>query len=612
LPLAPAYQSINMHIVIDIRTLQPNSLSNRPINDILKKWLNAFLRMPYEHRVTLLIDPRLQAPVLNAPSTGAFWQTIAFESHPELSPPPSRESEELACYRTNQFLLEHKADLFHIPKPFEFAPVVGYPPSVCRSVSTVDSASSEQLFEHDKDSLSASLSTVKLQALAYYSRVLTSGELMATGISILTRVPEENIDIISYGLSSREIALVIRQTYSKALTSPSIDRIPATNFAFSKLATLATQADIADRDYTIQSQVPVIGALIAWTGRNITSHLREAYFDLMIERQVLLNQKLIELFDSICQSLTKHEEMIDLLRPQTSAPINIDFLADPLLESGDNLEQDLYDFLYSPDLTSVNSSRESQIQTNQSLITVLEKLKERIEEDHKQKGKEQELIVACQSMIAAHTPLLELDIMIRRDKIQSTQKKGSHPEGKFIAWARRHLTSHLRELYLDPTLEKQVLFNRSVIKYLNSNLYAISSYALSNVSHLSYIKRPYNLMVGNQQFGGLIAWLGKKLTENLRELYIEPIFERQITFNRALIDFLGHLNQLVALIYLKEHYNSIDNQFEIEKTLNQVKKLYLSNKTEADFASHASAIQSSSQRQIYTMIDLIEAELEKL
>jgi hypothetical protein len=38
--------------------------------------------------------------------------------------------------------------------------------------------------------------------------------------------------------------------------------------------------------------------------------------------------------------------------------------------------------------------------------------------------------------------------------------------GRLIAWVRRNVTSHLREPYLDPTLERQVAFNRQLIQVL--------------------------------------------------------------------------------------------------------------------------------------------------
>jgi hypothetical protein len=38
--------------------------------------------------------------------------------------------------------------------------------------------------------------------------------------------------------------------------------------------------------------------------------------------------------------------------------------------------------------------------------------------------------------------------------------------GPLIVWIRRNLTSHLREPYLDPTLERQVAFNQCVVHTL--------------------------------------------------------------------------------------------------------------------------------------------------
>lgn len=50
-------------------------------------------------------------------------------------------------------------------------------------------------------------------------------------------------------------------------------------------------ADIALRGYVVRSRIPVIGRLVAWLRRNSTSHLREPYLDVMIERQVVFNQQ---------------------------------------------------------------------------------------------------------------------------------------------------------------------------------------------------------------------------------------------------------------------------------------------------------------------------------
>jgi hypothetical protein len=42
--------------------------------------------------------------------------------------------------------------------------------------------------------------------------------------------------------------------------------------------------------------------------------------------------------------------------------------------------------------------------------------------------------------------------------------------GPLIAWIRRNLTSHLREPYLDPALERQVALNRELIAILGDLL----------------------------------------------------------------------------------------------------------------------------------------------
>ena len=57
---------------------------------------------------------------------------------------------------------------------------------------------------------------------------------------------------------------------------------------------IKAQSDIALRGYVVHSRVPLLGPLIVWVRRNLTSHLREPYLDPMIERQVALNHRIAE------------------------------------------------------------------------------------------------------------------------------------------------------------------------------------------------------------------------------------------------------------------------------------------------------------------------------
>lgn len=57
---------------------------------------------------------------------------------------------------------------------------------------------------------------------------------------------------------------------------------------------IEAHSDVALRGYVVRSKAPLVGPLIAWVRRNLTSHLREPYLDPMIERQVALNLRLAE------------------------------------------------------------------------------------------------------------------------------------------------------------------------------------------------------------------------------------------------------------------------------------------------------------------------------
>lgn len=57
---------------------------------------------------------------------------------------------------------------------------------------------------------------------------------------------------------------------------------------------LDARGDVALRGYVVRSRVPLIGPLIAWVRRSLTSHLREPYLDPTIERQVSFNRAVAE------------------------------------------------------------------------------------------------------------------------------------------------------------------------------------------------------------------------------------------------------------------------------------------------------------------------------
>ncbi len=89
---------------------------------------------------------------------------------------------------------------------------------------------------------------------------------------------------------------------------------------------IKTGSDIAIRGYVIRSGAPLVGSLIAWVRRNLTSHLREPYLDPMIERQVALNHKIAEWVrraTSICTATawrqTELETRIEALEAQVEA-----------------------------------------------------------------------------------------------------------------------------------------------------------------------------------------------------------------------------------------------------------------------------------------------------
>lgn len=69
-----------------------------------------------------------------------------------------------------------------------------------------------------------------------------------------------------------------------------------------------SRSDIALRDYQVRSRAPLVGPLIVWVRRNLTSHLREPYLDPTIERQVALNRQIAEWLRRAASTLAASSE----------------------------------------------------------------------------------------------------------------------------------------------------------------------------------------------------------------------------------------------------------------------------------------------------------------
>ncbi len=141
---------------------------------------------------------------------------------------------------------------------------------------------------------------------------MTPEETISQVLASCTEAPEHRA-YIARALATAEQTLVLDPRVIQALESLRMDSDPSVRAAVSwfdssliesialpaqmqallaRLESLRPQTDIMLRGYNVRSQVPIIGGLIAWLRRNLTSHLREPYLDPMIERQVEFNRQM--------------------------------------------------------------------------------------------------------------------------------------------------------------------------------------------------------------------------------------------------------------------------------------------------------------------------------
>ncbi|MBN1888131.1 MAG: hypothetical protein JW850_09080 [Thermoflexales bacterium] len=332
-------------------------------------------------------------------------------------------------------------------------------------------------------------------------------------------------------------------------------------------ARLEAMADVADRAYAVQARLPLVGPLGARLRRNLTSHLREAYFDPTIERQVIFNRNLartIEIVWRLVQHLAETASSLaagsqppgsDCARhvldeaaraAQDCAVLNPDLLAGPLPEYGDCLGRDFYQVLYTISLISMPGADQSQHRFNADIITAIQGLAKQIEDYYDQ-------LYTFQNVTTFHVRSLIPDVTLRGYQVRSKLAI----IGGLIAWVRRNLTSHLREPYIDPALERQMTFNRLAIDCLR-DITAIRPVSLERLeAHIEIAQRGYRVCSDKPIIGPLIARLREALTSHLREPYVVPIFERQAAFNQAVVDTLAVLNQQVTDWRVREQHDAL-------------------------------------------------------
>jgi len=83
---------------------------------------------------------------------------------------------------------------------------------------------------------------------------------------------------------------------------------------------LFAQADVALRHHRVHSGVPLLGRLIEWVRINSTTHVKEAYLDRIVERQVLYNRLLADEIQRLHQEITALRAQLEEYRRSDSQP----------------------------------------------------------------------------------------------------------------------------------------------------------------------------------------------------------------------------------------------------------------------------------------------------
>jgi FkbM family methyltransferase len=88
-----------------------------------------------------------------------------------------------------------------------------------------------------------------------------------------------------------------------------------------ELKWLDAAADVMQRGYVVRSNAPLVGPLIAWVRRNLTSHLREPYLDPTLERQVAFNREVAQALQHVFVRLAAVSDMSQIALAGPTHPI---------------------------------------------------------------------------------------------------------------------------------------------------------------------------------------------------------------------------------------------------------------------------------------------------
>lgn len=198
---------------------------------------------------------------------------------------------------------------------------------------------------------------------------------------------------------------------------------------------LSDLADVALREYRIRSQIPMFGKLIEWIRFNMTVHVKEAYLDRIVERQVMFNMVIMDQLRSLQSEIEKLESRLP---------------GDTTVSQYPRDDEEASSRRYRPD-------RYDNVNT-QMLHNAIE-LGSRIRDF----SSEQEDYL---------TDLA--DVALRDYHVHSRVPL----LGKLIEWIRFNMTVHVKEAYLDRIVERQVKFNNAMvdlIRDLQSDLRKLES-----------------------------------------------------------------------------------------------------------------------------------------
>lgn len=172
------------------------------------------------------------------------------------------------------------------------------------------------------------------------------------------------------------------------------------------------------------------------------------------------------------------------------------------------------------------------------------------------------------------------------------------------------LLTHLPQFHQTepPSASQKAITPPQMVAHLSLTRNSLSQDHLRELSkRADVILRGYQVRSSLPLVGKPLAWLRRNATSHLREPYLDPILERQVSFNQQVLQALNTLATQNAPDMLEERLSTIELRLEqMSQQLNLLEKAVLASPAQDERSVEIKAALQANQQEVATLNSILE------